>query len=36
MAEANKFIESCSGVSLDSPSTDEGRPGDEGDRMFNR
>ena len=24
----------CSGVSLDSPLTDEGRPGDEGDRLF--
>jgi len=24
----------CSGVSLNSPATDEGRPGDEGDRLF--
>lgn len=29
-------IPGCSGVSLDSPATDEGRPGDEADRLFRR
>jgi dienelactone hydrolase len=29
-------IPGCSGVSLDSPSTDEGRPGDPGDPLFRR
>lgn len=29
-------IPGCSGVSLDGPSTDSGRPGDEGDRLFRR
>lgn len=29
-------IPGCSGVSLDGPATDEGRPGDEADRLFRR
>jgi len=29
-------VPGCSGVSLDGPATDAGRPGDEGDRLFRR
>lgn len=29
-------VPGCSGVSLDGPATDEGRPGDEADRLFRR